>query len=97
MAEVHQFLCPHVSMDKIVDRTEVLKEQLKRLLPDVCVEKETPPVLVCTICNNSDDQTMITHHTQGILICLGVDGLGVWWYCDREPTYVCYSTRQRFH
>ena len=43
MEELHQFLCPHVSMDKIVVRAEVLKEQLKQVLriPDVCVKKET--------------------------------------------------------
>ena len=63
MEEVHQFLCPHVCMDKIVVRAEVLKAQLKRVLPDVCVKKETQPVLMCTVCNNSDDRTMITKNS----------------------------------
>ena len=72
MEEVHQFLCPHVPIDKIVVRAEVLKEQLKCTLPGVCVEKETIPVMMCTICNNTDDRTMITDYSQGLLICLGV-------------------------
>ena len=35
-------------MDKIIVRAEVMKEQLKRVLPDVCVEKEAQSVLICT-------------------------------------------------
>ena len=48
MEEVHQFLLPHVSMDKIVVRAEVLKEQLKQVVPDMCVEKESTPVMMCS-------------------------------------------------
>ena len=76
MEEVQQFLCPHVPMDKIVVRAEVLKEQLQRVLPDVCVEKEITPRMMCSICNNTDDRSMITDYSQGLLICLGTDGVG---------------------
>ena len=74
MEEVHQFLCPHVSLDKIVMRGEVLKEQLQRVLLDMCVEKEFQPRMMCTICLNTDDRTMIIDYSQGLLICLGTDG-----------------------
>jgi len=57
-------------------RAEVLKEQLQRVLPDVCVEKEISPRMMCSICNNTDDRNMITDYSQGLLICLGEDGAG---------------------
>ena len=76
MDEVHQLLCPHVPIDKIVVRAAVLKEQLSRVLPNVCVEKEILSVMMCAICNNSDNQTMITNDSQDLLICLGADGSG---------------------
>ena len=50
MKEVRLFLCPHVKMEKTVARAEVLKEQLKRVLPQLCVEIETRSTLVCPIC-----------------------------------------------
>ena len=76
MEDMHQFLCSHVSMDKIIVRAEVLKELLKKEKPDTCVEKEITPTLMCTICINSDDRTIITDYSQGLLIFLGVNGQG---------------------
>ena len=76
MEEVRLFLCPHVKMEKIVARAEVLKEQLKRVLPQLCVEIETRSTLVCPICTNCDERNMITDHSQGVTICLGEDGNG---------------------
>ena len=49
MKEVRLFLCPHVKMEKPVARAEVLKEQLKRVLPQLCVEIETVSTPVCAI------------------------------------------------
>ena len=69
MEEVNQFLCPHVIWEKIIVRAELSKEQLKRALPDMVVEKESQPVLICTLCNKRDDRTMIINHSQGVRIC----------------------------
>ena len=53
----------------------------------MCVEKETRPVWMCTICNNSGDRAMIIDCAQGIFICLGVDGLGCGIVSENLPVY----------
>ena len=61
---------------KIIARAEVLEEQLKRVLPQLCVEVKMRSNLKCAVCTNCDEPnlSMITDYSQGVIICLGEDG-----------------------
>ena len=74
---IHLFLCDHVKWEKVLERVQTIKKQLKRALEpvpsdDTCSASE----VCCAMCSNKDECTMIVDEQQGFKICLGSDGQG---------------------
>ena len=71
------FLCPHIPMESILKRTEVLGKQLRRhVITDTVPMVPVMQPYKCPVCQNTDESYMIQDDSQGTLICLGSDGLG---------------------
>ena len=77
MEEIRLFLCPEIPMEKIVERAQVVRKQLERTV-DTGLVPMIPDYhpITCPVCQNTDEGLMITDVSQGILICIGNDGLG---------------------
>jgi len=74
---IHLFLCDHVKWEKVLERVQTIKQQLKRTLEPVpsdesCYASE----VCCAVCSNTDERTIIVDEQQGFKICLGSDGQG---------------------
>ena len=74
---IHLFLCDHVTWEKVLERVQTIKQQLKRTV-DIVPSDDTCPVseVCCPVCHNKDERLMIVDDQQGFKICLGSDGQG---------------------
>lgn len=76
MELIHNFLCPSTPFSKVIERSETIMKQMQR-------ETEQPPIsdnkvltYDCELCGNTNEDNCIIDHTQGITICMGLDGRG---------------------
>lgn len=77
MEELRAFLCPEIPMQNIVERAQLIRKQLKRTVDTGLVPMIPEYRLIsCPVCQNTDEGLMIRDVSQGILICIGNDGLG---------------------
>ena len=73
---LHQELCPHVTWNKVTERVQTIKVQLKREIMSLptCIPEHVS--LECPMCKNTDETKFIVDDGEGSQICLGSDGLG---------------------
>lgn len=78
MEEARLMLCPHVDMEEIRLRSELILQQMGRVVPNDGLVEQQPllRVLTCPVCGNEDESMSVIDDNTGGRICLGVDGLG---------------------
>jgi hypothetical protein len=74
--ELHDFLCPNITIKKIMDRCDVISKQMERDDPHFECYTSKVFTVSCGLCGNDNESFMVEDHAQGIMICLGADGQG---------------------
>jgi hypothetical protein len=77
MENIREFLCPHLTYQKIKKRCKVIRQQVDRPVEsDLVTQAPQIQKSICTVCQNDDDRNLIRDDVNGTLICTGPDGHG---------------------
>ena len=77
MENIREFLCPHLTYQKIKKRCKVIRSQVDRPVEtDLVTQAPQIQKSICPVCTNEDPGNVIRDDTNGTLICTGPDGRG---------------------
>ena len=77
MENIREFLCPHLTYQKIKKRCKVIRSQVDRPVEtDLVTQAPQIQKSICTLCKNDDRKVIRDDVSNGTLICTGPDGYG---------------------